>query len=93
MRESVIRQVLALRSAAATVVEQADAILAAIDEEADAPPAPLAVVTVPAPTPAGCKHSSDMRQDTTTGGGSKPSFFCTGCRRTSDEIAADEKGD
>ena len=86
IRSSVIRQLLALRSAALVVVEQADAVLAACDED-EAKPAP-----VPA-EPAGCKHTSDLREDTTTGGGSKPSYFCRGCKRTSDEIAADENGD
>lgn len=87
IRSSVIRQLLALRSAALVVVEQADAVLAACDED-EAKPAPVEPAE-----PAGCKHTSDLREDTTTGGGSQPSYFCRGCKRTSDEIAADENGD
>jgi len=80
LRNSMLAQLLALRSAAVTVVAQADALLAAASEAEDE--------AEPAPT--GCQHPSDKITDTTTGGGSKPSFFCHGCKRTSDEIAADE---
>ena len=41
------------------------------------------------PAQVGCPHSPEMREDTTTGGGSPRSFFCTGCKKTSEEIAAE----
>lgn len=80
MRSSTIRlQLLAIRTQIEAQAALVDAIL---DEIADDQPA----------TPAGCTHPADQREDTTTGGGSKRSFFCHGCRKTSDEIEAEQAG-
>lgn len=70
-----------MRAAAALMLEQADALLHGLDEfgaeeiEAEAPEfQPVD----------GCDHPEDKRVDTTTNG--PRSFFCPGCRRTSDEL-------
>lgn len=81
-REAVIQQVLALRSAAVTVVTQADALLYALEPEEEEATAPAA---------GGCAHPEDKRESTATGA-NPHSFFCHACKKTSDEIEAEKAG-
>lgn len=84
--EVLMQQVLALRSSAVTLVSQSDAVLAALAERMEA--APKAPAEKPASSdPRECGHPSSARVDTTTMGGSARSWFCKGCRHTSEEVA------
>lgn len=86
--DSLIQQGLAVRSQLAAALSAQDAYLQALEEFDDAQePAPAPPVADPAYPPfEGCAHPAEKRQDTTTAGGSAPSFFCRGCRRTSEEL-------
>lgn len=88
--EWLIRQGLAVRSQMAAALDAQDAYLAsleAFDDRAESSAAGLA--TDPKYPPFnGCAHPASLRTDTTTGGGSAPSFFCRGCKHNSDELAA-----
>lgn len=77
-----VHDLLALRSAAVTVVSQCDAMLARFGDVEDAAaerPGDL--------DPAKCGHPAKSRQDTTCAGSTQRTWFCAACRHTSEEIA------
>lgn len=86
--ESLIRQGLAVGALLDAAVAAQTAFLQSLEEYDDGiddPPAPPPAADPTYPPFDGCAHPIEMRQDTTTSGQPK-SFFCAGCRRTSDEL-------
>lgn len=78
-----IRILLAARASAVANLEAIDAALASAEEGMRS----ASPIEAPDYEPVeGCTHPKDKRVDTTAGGGSAPSFFCPGCKRTSDEL-------
>jgi hypothetical protein len=89
--DRLIRHGLAVRTQIAAALEAQDAYLAALeeyDDDATRPTSTEPVADPRYPPVNGCAHPAAKRQDTTTAGGSAPSFFCAGCRHTSEEISA-----
>jgi hypothetical protein len=85
IRASHIRILLAARAAAVANLEAIDAALASAEEQAAESDQPKEAPEFPEVD--GCSHPEGKRQDTTTSGSSR-SFFCAGCRHTSDELTA-----
>lgn len=82
--ESLLRSAFAARNAMAAALEMQDAFLQQLEELATGEQ-PEAAPQFP---PVGeCTHPSELRQDTTTSAQPR-SFFCRGCRHTSDELLA-----
>ena len=82
--ESLLQQSLAVRSVMVSALEAQDALITRLQELVGEEPE----IAPEFPPVDGCAHPKNARVDTTTGGGSAPSFFCPGCKRTSDEIKA-----